>query len=642
MIVSARIHPGIGIARIGDSTGHVIGPEVNGARAPHMRDASGALKRQAARFRVYGINEKGHVVRELTSAEAKIKWKVHVANRKAAWYRFIAALDIPEAADTQCALRNATVKGQARERLVIDPGAKFIAGRSRRGDPKFQLDGGKFQGVPVSLGELRTDSKGRLLVLSGYGISASPNKEPVYKKADRDSFNNADDWYDDTSDGPVTAEVSIDGQAIPVEGAWVVVAPPDYAPDILGWRTMADLLTDLYVENGWLAKPTVVGFHADVLPILQRLSNLQWVNAGFAAMFGHGRPMDFNDPGFIDKLATPPDPFAFPPVNSDPYRELRHTLLNAFRPLTSKVHEPRLWPWIYGDAYGSFGDASPRNSLALPQLQAWILSEWAAGRFVRDQPVSIPSKLGDVPVAEQPDTLDRAALTYCLADAFHPGCELTWPMRRLSLYTSAFRIRHRADDDPEPDLGPQLNQTNALGLNGPIHAQPPGGLTRWMALPWQGDTAFCRSGYQPEYDPYLPTFWPARVPNQVLTEADYQIAIDPAQSREARVDAFNRREKWLRAIDRADGAQAMEQAVEHFSWLGVIETRPGVRSDDELADELPSDMLVENVPPQATAGLPVTTAAFATLPPAVDPVTRAGWSSVEQLEAFRSVRIRDQ
>jgi hypothetical protein len=635
MIVRARIHPGIGIARIGDSADDfVIGPEVIGARAPRLRDGGGALKRQAARFHIYGIDENGGAVDELTSDNDEITWTVHVANRKAAWYRFIAALDIPEAADIQCALRNPTVKGQDRHTLVIDPGPKSVADRSRSGDAELRLDGGTFEGEDVSLGELRTDEKGRLLVLSGLGISKSPRDKPLYIPEDRDSFNNADDWYDDTSDGPVTAEVKIGGQAIPVEGAWVVVAPPDYAPDVVGWRTMADLLTDLYVENGWLPKPAVVRFHADVLPILQRLANLQWVNTGFASMFGHGRPMDFNDQGFIDRLAAPPDNSD----NSDPYRELRHTLFNAFRPLTSKVHEPRLWPWIYGDAFGSFGDASPRNSLALTQLQAWILSEWAAGRFERDQPPPPPRPLDQIPVAEQPDTLDRAALTYCLADAFHPGCELTWPMRRLSLYASAFRIRHRAADDPEPDLGPQLNQANALGLNGPLYAQPPGGLTRWMALPWQGDTAFCRSGYQPEFDPYLPTFWPARVPNQVLTDADYQIAIDKTQSRQARIDAFNRREKWLRAIDHEDVAQAMRQAVDHFGSLGVIETREGVPGDDELAPV----MLVENLPPRITEQVRGIAAVAGPFPPAADPVARAGWSSVEQLQAFRSVRIRDQ
>jgi hypothetical protein len=159
-----------------------------------------------------------------------------------------------------------------------------------------------------------------------------------------------------------------------------------------------------------------------------------------------------------------------------------------------------------------------------------------------------------------------------------------------------------------------------------------------MALPWQGDTAFCRSGYQPEFDPYLPTFWPARVPNQVLTEDDYKIATDPSQARSARIDAFNRREKWLRAVDHEEVAQAMQQVVDHFSWLGVIEARPGVPDDDELAPI----MLVENIPLDVAKKLRDDEAAAGAFPPAPNPLARAGWSSVEQLQAFRSVRIRDQ
>ena len=53
----------------------------------------------------------------------------------------------------------------------------------------------------MPLGEIRTDDAGRLLVLGGTGKSASPSGAPVYDPADPNSFNNADDWYDDTSTG---------------------------------------------------------------------------------------------------------------------------------------------------------------------------------------------------------------------------------------------------------------------------------------------------------------------------------------------------------------------------------------------------------------------------------------------------------
>jgi hypothetical protein len=640
VIVRARIHPGIGIARIGDSPdAFTIGPEVVGApNTGSSRDESGALKRQAARFRIYGIDEAGNVVDELTSDTADVTWTVHVANTKAAWYRFIAALDIPDAVNTRSPLRNPAIHDDDRQSLVIDPGPKSIVGRPADGVARVPLDGGSFRDIPVSLGELRTDKHGRLLVLSGLGRSESPSHAPLYRREDPDSFNNADDWFDDTSDGPVTAEVVIDGRSIPVEGAWVAVAPPNYAPDVIGWRTLTDLLTDLYVDHGWLPKPAPVRFFADVLPILHRLSNLQWVNAGFAALFGRGRPMDFDNAEFIARLAAPPRP-----DKSDPYRELRQQLLNAFRPLASPVHEPRLWPQIYGDAYGSFDAASARNSLALPKLQGWILAEWVDGRFERDEPQPPLTAIERAPVAEQPGILDRAALTHCLADAFHPGCELTWPMRRLSLYDSPFRVHQRPAGDPEPDLGPQLTQDNALGLNGPLFAQPPGGLTRWMALPWQGDTAFCRSGYDPDYDPYLPTFWPARVPNQVLTEESYRIVTDPNRPREERIAAYNSREKWLRSIDGDDGvAQVMQRMIDEFGSLGVIEVRLGVQGDPELPDV----MYVENIPAPVADDLRKAGIAAGIEPglppPPSDPVARAGWLSREHLEAFRSVRVRHQ
>jgi hypothetical protein len=115
--------------------------------------------------------------------------------------------------------------------------------------------------------------------------------------------------------------------------------------------------------------------------------------------------------------------------------------------------------------------------------------------------------------------LDRAALDHCLAEAFHPGCEVTWPIRHLSLFSSPFRIRHRPSEQPKPDYGKTLTPGGALVKR----SQGPGDLTRWMGLPWQADTAFCRSGYDSDYDPYVPTFWPARVPNQILTKAAYEI-----------------------------------------------------------------------------------------------------------------------
>src|SRR5579871_6654717 len=85
-----KIHPAVGIARVGDSTDEsFIGPEAPGV-APDppggFKDRGGRLKRQAARFRIYGYNAQGRVVQEITAADATITWTVHLVNKKSAAY----------------------------------------------------------------------------------------------------------------------------------------------------------------------------------------------------------------------------------------------------------------------------------------------------------------------------------------------------------------------------------------------------------------------------------------------------------------------------------------------------------------------------------------------------------------------------
>jgi hypothetical protein len=648
VVVRAAIHPAIGVARIGDSkTEYFIGPETVAPPGPDTppetyRDKKGAIKRQAARFRLYGYNAAGEVVGELTPDNAEIVWTAHLANRKAEWYQFQYALDIPEAvnaADNQFSLRNRKVKD--RSTLAIDPGPRSILGCGTAGGSKYAFDTGTFQAaakqpVAVPLGEIRTDEAGRLIVLGGTGESASPTHAPVFDPANPPSFNNADDWYDDTSDGPVTATVSIGGKPVPVEGAWVVVAPPNYAPGVLSWRTMYDLMCDVFVEAGLMTMPDTPSFARDILPILNRLTGLQWVNKGFAAYFGKGGPMDFTNPDLIAKLSHKPAG-----TSDDPYAELRLAILHSFRPNKPLVAEPvswpHVWPWIYGDAFGSFPANSTGNMLPMTGLQEGLLRRWAAGHFIADWPEQAPPATFDsVPLADQPATLDRAALDYCLADTFHPGCEMTWPMRHASLYSAPFRIRARPAGEPEPNYGSTLNPVNVALVNGPLYAQPPGGVTRWMAIPWQGDTAFCRSGYDPDFDPYLPTFWAARVPNQVLTADDYDIVMDTALPRERRLAAYQRRATWLRAIDQASTPDVMMKMIAQFGELGIVEARPGIADDPDFPEIIHVETLAAG---KLKKGALKATALLAELDRPLTPLEKAGWASHEQFEAFRSVRV---
>jgi hypothetical protein len=190
-IVTCVIAPSIGIARVGNSPdSYFVGPE-----APYVpprpeggfKDRNGRVKRQGARFRVYGLDAQGKVVSELTAAAAKIDWTVHVANTKAAWYQFedryhfrpLPPLVNPDydptypplkRPDQYTALRNASVT--ERSSLTIDPGPRTISGRNQSG-AAYQFDSGTFMGVKVPLGEVRTDEAGRLIVLGGFGHAAS-------------------------------------------------------------------------------------------------------------------------------------------------------------------------------------------------------------------------------------------------------------------------------------------------------------------------------------------------------------------------------------------------------------------------------------------------------------------------------------
>ncbi len=636
-IVTAKIHPGIGIARVGNSPkddGYFIGPEVlepNPTREGFSRDG-GALKRQAARFRIYGYNAAGEVVSELTSQNASITWTVHLANKKAQWYQFAAALDIPQSKDLSCPRRNPLVVGQDRKNLAIDPKARTITGKNSKGDDTYRFDGASIFGERVSLGELRTDENGRLLVLGGMGRSASPEGLPILKykpdgSIDAGSFNNADGWFDDTSDGPVDATVVIDGEEKPVESAWVVVAPPNYAPDVIGWRTLYDLLVDTYVnaKPPLLKAPTTTSFTDDILPLLYRLGNLQWVNKGFADQYGYGGKTSLCDPKVLAELAD------------KTHSDLRKQIYGEFRLPGTHDADQWGWPMLYGDSFGEVEDASS-NHFTVPDLSAAHLKNWVNGNFQSDYEPNLPKKrsIEQVVIEKQPAMLDRAALHFCLADAFHPGCEMTWPMRNASLYRAPFRIKRRMDA-LDPDYGPSLTGEIALKQGGPLYEQGPGDLTRWMALPWQGDTAFCRSGYEPNFNPYLPTFWPARVPNHVLSEESYKVitSTDKAITDEMRKDAFQNRESWVRNLSGTADNQ-MVQMVNGFASMGVIEMREGPKNNPDI----PPILFVESLPDVAPGeGAPKVFGAPKTVNEPVSEKTKeAGWQSDALLKLLQDVK----
>ncbi|CAG8769769.1 13573_t:CDS:2, partial [Acaulospora colombiana] len=145
-ICRLEIFPPIGISRLGDSNDeYFYGPEVPGGTDHHFgkfRDGDQKIRRQAARFRVYAYGEGDTALGEVNLANGyQLNWKVHVANKKPAYYHSRGQYRVREGDPDPKRLRNPDVQSvsedrltgepfdesmESRDKLIIDPGAKTI------------------------------------------------------------------------------------------------------------------------------------------------------------------------------------------------------------------------------------------------------------------------------------------------------------------------------------------------------------------------------------------------------------------------------------------------------------------------------------------------------------------------------------
>lgn len=262
-LIQFRIHPSVGMARFGESKQwYFLGPELpqfiqeqipNVRHRPlalrhpdapagpapakpaagRIRDATGLLLPQAARFRVFayiydnGTREPYKVV-EVTAADADITWTVTLANRKTVKSGVVAPNDpAPVTLQTSPA----------------SPASKVAKGG----------------GLPNLAWLTLEASSGRLHLIGNEG----EDKNEQSGTPGRSLFE--DDWYDAAADGPVSAKIKPkaaflakfpgfkflipgvkDPAALPAAGAdavkaWAVVNLPDYVPDSGHFISLWDL-----------------------------------------------------------------------------------------------------------------------------------------------------------------------------------------------------------------------------------------------------------------------------------------------------------------------------------------------------------------------------------------------------------------
>jgi hypothetical protein len=362
----------------------------------------------------------------------------------------------------------------------------------------------------VPIGELRTDEAGRLLVLGGLGHSDSVKPNNAIR-----SFANNDFWYDDTSDGPVTASVLLnDGAQVPVKGmSWVIVAPPDFAPDTDNLINLYEIAEQVAIQQGWLTRPGTVSFTRDVYPIFARLVGYQWVNA--IALRGHGPGKPGN---LLEQLAMLSDNSA----TAKPSRSRVFQRIRKPSPANEQEAEEQANSFFMPQLSGDGGDQTmkdPSTWLKILSSQYEILERWADGDFEADWPgsVPVPPTFADIPTSERPAALDRAALEHCVGGPFYPGIEMTYISRDPAFYAEPFRLK--------PDLAP-------------------GDITKRMAVPWQADFYQCNTHW-----------WPAQRPDDVVIEEQYQAVLKAFEVEAANPDSdpaimlFDR-EQWARGVEK--------------------------------------------------------------------------------------------
>ncbi|WP_281561396.1 LodA/GoxA family CTQ-dependent oxidase [Thalassomonas sp. RHCl1] len=592
-----KIHPSIGIARVGNSQEYFLAPESIAAmpqpgkdgdttmgglpirpgtedtiiKSSELRDKDGAFKRQAARFRIFAYPDSGIDTypakggQEITIGSvidgrevADIVWTVHLANKKSSWFandddHGVVAYENGNTPTLRNLREGLDPYNTSRlRRLVIDAGPRALSGINARtcfdtcseptrgegadiltvADYPKSFPGMHFdqleqpQGPIESLGEMNTDDKGRLIVAGGHGKSAGwPLDEKDVPVPINGPVNN-DQWFDDTSDGPVSATLVFkDGSTEETFGAWLVATDPSYAPQTLNVVSLYDEAYDIFLRKLALA-PEIYrdghfigeyrpAFDDHIKPLFRATAQQLW-NAYLPsfAIEAHKE---------VDAITADDNPDETIMAGLAYVRRPNPGTEATWKGQSIDVGAP-LMPLALGDSSAAGG----KPFLTPTMSQYHFLHCWSNKRYVKQTPT--PLGAGEY--------LDRASLQNCLGGRFSPGIDMTWIIRETSMYiqdwqqgAGPFRIKHKPLDyrhiqsqglghrEPFLTFGwiPRHEAVENLGLE-------PGDATKFMALPWHADYNSCaihQTSPNKQDSEALFWSWPAQRPVTVYPAADY-------------------------------------------------------------------------------------------------------------------------
>jgi len=631
-----RIYPSIGIARLGNGPAEkdqvIFSPEIPWENLyktdENYLTEDGRIKKQAQRFYIYECDDQGVPVKPIDPKDFTIKWTAEVANKKPFWYDFNNSLDLsivsenrnvsPDFAKNKlapgigAAQRNPNVLNMGkhmpggydyRKELVNRPDAvtvdELVTQSVIHGQFPFKK-GGKSRLAAslntndntVNLGSVEYDN-GTLIFYAADGKSAALNASDL----NTDFADNAN-WYDDICDGRITASITSKADGTTYElndsltAAWVATAPPDYAPQIQPISTMYDMISGASADE----------FQSEfslVFPMLYRLYRMQWVNLG-----------DFLSPSFketIDKI-TGEGKFKYLYQKAPEASAVREEIFKLFRnPAYHYNNEPIIpsssttnitnrgsgkdelkLPYYPGDGINYPG--SPAQWFAIPPILYDQLEKWKDGNFKTiedpEQVFNNIDELGEYyrqkyleaaqDTAKKPFLMTRAILETLYGGGFHPGVELTWPMRHNLIYAQneeiyedvvkhcglfglrEVRINSATQAEQEKiffnDFGFQMVADDIRESMDPTNEKSwlwkitPGDLTKWMGIPWQSDAGSCQAVFIEEQYP-VPAWWAANLPVQVLYETNYRKLLDPTILTDTKRNIYANRLPWLQTTN---------------------------------------------------------------------------------------------
>ncbi len=572
-----RIHPAIGIARIGNSSDFYLAPETAAGElgadgtwgglpldpatnlpltAEAFRDTNQALKRQAVRFRIYAYETAGYPTGEGTEIKLgsvvggktviDLVWSVHVANKKLNNYSLLEAdgsyLGLAGYADGKHPpLRNpdlGPLDSQTRlKTLVIDPGPRALSARMN-------------QDVTLAF-----DQSTRCSVISENCLTTHPVVGlPHYRKSfPSDSFTLYTPGAPLHTLGDARVEKGT-GRLIvgPGLGATVGITDDPQKMPPLNNSTENDLWFDdisdgpvhavIVYEDG--SADTVVGawvitgdpgFAPQTRNVVSAWDDVyttfvEQLGLNPALYSGGAYQANFT-PSFVDDIqpilhAVMLQRWA---INLPSFAIGAHTMIGTITAgddPTVKIPSFDLLirnPNVPAQASAgaplmplSLGD-SGKPFLTLTTTQYFLMKQWYDHK----------SKPGPGPAMGAGEALDRIALANCLGGRFSPGIEVSFPVRDPHLYardwatSGPFRINAAPLDyaKAQPDTPFLTAGYVPLRSDTPLE---PGDLSKFMSVPWHTDYNSCAVhplDPNPNKDNTLYWSWPAERPVAVYPAA---------------------------------------------------------------------------------------------------------------------------